>query len=81
MQIHAATRHEHRQNRAEQPQTRTGSHLPPDTRPAASPYAAKPIPSPVGNQAQPGPKPAHPRTPDGRFAPEFIAHPVAYQPS
>ena len=92
--IHAATLQAHREKHTERHQARTSSHLPPDTRPATSPYAAKPIPDPRGNQTQPGPKPDHPRTPDGRFAQEFsprphqtrthrgkeVAHPVVEQP-
>ncbi|MGD0797331.1 MAG: hypothetical protein ABR910_06375 [Acidobacteriaceae bacterium] len=38
-------------------------------------YGVIPIPNPRGTQTVPQPKPTHPRTPDGRFAPEFRAHP------
>jgi len=34
-----------------------------------------PIPNPRGTQTVPQPKPATPRSPDGRFAPEFHPHP------
>jgi hypothetical protein len=35
----------------------------------------KPIPNPRGTQTVPQPKPTLPRSPDGRFAPEFRPHP------
>jgi hypothetical protein len=35
----------------------------------------KPVPNPRGNQTLPQPKPALPRSPDGRFTPEFCPHP------
>jgi hypothetical protein len=35
----------------------------------------QPTPNPRGNQTLPQPTPATPRTPDGRFAPEFRPHP------
>jgi hypothetical protein len=37
-------------------------------------HSPKPIPNPRGTQTIPQPKPTLPRTPDGRFAPEF--HPT-----
>jgi len=37
--------------------------------------AVKPIPNPRGNQTLPQPKPAVPRSPNGRFAPEFRPNP------
>ena len=40
----------------------------------------KPIPNPRGTQTVPQPKPTHPRTPDGRFAPEFRPHPPLIKP-
>jgi hypothetical protein len=40
----------------------------------------KPIPNPRGNQALPGPKPDLPRSPDGRFTPEFRPYPPQTQP-
>ena len=33
------------------------------------------VPNPRGTQTVPQPKPTLPRTPDGRFAPEFRPHP------
>jgi hypothetical protein len=35
----------------------------------------KSVPNPRGNQTLPQPKPALPRSPNGRFAPEFRPHP------
>ena len=40
----------------------------------------KPIPNPRGSQTVPQPKPTTPRSPDGRFAPEFRHHPPADKP-
>jgi hypothetical protein len=40
----------------------------------------KPIPNPRGIQTVPQPKPAHPRSPNGRFAPEFHPHPTETRP-
>jgi len=40
----------------------------------------KPIPNPRGTQTVPQPKPATPRSPDGRFAPEFRPHPPQTKP-
>jgi hypothetical protein len=40
----------------------------------------KPIPNPRGTQTVPQPKPTLPRTPDGRFAPEFRPHPPLIKP-
>ena len=38
-------------------------------------YGHKPIPNPRGTQTVPQPKPITPRTPDGRFTPEFHPKP------
>ena len=38
-------------------------------------HSLKPIPNPRGTQTVPQPKPTTPRSPDGRFAPEFHPHP------
>lgn len=35
----------------------------------------KPTPNPCGNQTQPVPKPALPRTQNGRYTPEFRPNP------
>jgi hypothetical protein len=40
----------------------------------------KPIPNPRGTQTVPQPQPTLPRTPDGRFAPEFRPHPPQTKP-
>jgi hypothetical protein len=39
-----------------------------------------PVPNPRGNQTLPQPKPALPRSPNGRFAPEFRPHPPQTRP-
>jgi hypothetical protein len=39
-----------------------------------------PIPNPRGTQTVPQPKPVTPRTPDGRFAPEFHPNPKHIKP-
>jgi hypothetical protein len=46
--------------------------------PTANPL--KPIPNPRGNQTQPVPKPVVPRSPSGRFVPEFRPHPPQTRP-
>ena len=46
-------------------QTQTKAHTP----------TVNPIPNPRGNQTLPQPKPAVPRSPNGRFAPEFRPNP------
>jgi hypothetical protein len=43
-------------------------------------HCFKPIPNPRGTQTVPQPKPATPRSPDGRFAPEFRSHPPQTKP-
>jgi hypothetical protein len=43
-------------------------------------HCLKPIPNPRGTQTVPQPKPTLPRTPDGRFAPEFRPHPKQTKP-
>jgi hypothetical protein len=43
-------------------------------------HAVKPIPNPRGTQTVPQPKPTLPRSPDGRFAPEFHSHPHPIKP-
>ena len=40
----------------------------------------KPTSNPRGNQTLPQPKPAVPRAPNGRFAPEFHPHPRGHKP-
>jgi hypothetical protein len=40
----------------------------------------KPIPNPRGTQTLPQPQPTLPRSPDGRFAPEFRPHPRETKP-
>jgi hypothetical protein len=52
-----------------------------ETRPNPTPENRDaPIPNPRGNQTLPQPKPALPRSPDGRFAPEFRPHPRPIKP-
>ena len=46
----------------------------------ADPQFLKPIPNPRGTQTVPQPKPTTPRTPGGRFAPEFRPHPKQTKP-
>ena len=41
----------------------------------------KPIPNPRGTQTVPQLKPVTPRTPDGRFAPEFHPNPKSINPN
>jgi hypothetical protein len=43
-------------------------------------HAVKPIPNPRGTQAVPQPAPTLPRSPDGRFVPEFHPHPRQIKP-
>ena len=43
-------------------------------------HSLKPIPNPRGTQTVPQPKPTLPRTPGGRFAPEFRPHPPQTKP-
>jgi hypothetical protein len=43
-------------------------------------HSLKPIPNPRGTQTVPQSKPATPRSPDGRFAPEFRPHPPQTKP-
>jgi hypothetical protein len=43
-------------------------------------HSLKPIPNPRGTQTVPQPKPTLPRTPDGRFAPEFHPRPREVKP-
>ncbi len=43
-------------------------------------HAVKPIPDPRGTQTIPQPKPTLPRSPDGRFVPEFRARPHPRRP-
>jgi hypothetical protein len=43
-------------------------------------HTLKPIPNPRGTQTVPQPKPTLPRTPSGRFAPEFRPHPRETRP-
>jgi hypothetical protein len=38
-------------------------------------YGHKPIPNPRGTQTVPQPEPTVPRSPDGRFTPEFDPNP------
>jgi hypothetical protein len=40
----------------------------------------KPVPNPHGTQTVPQPKPTLPRSPDGRFAPEFRPRPREIKP-
>jgi hypothetical protein len=40
----------------------------------------KPIPNPRGTQTLPQPQPTLPRSPNGRFAPEFHPHPREIKP-
>jgi hypothetical protein len=40
------------------------------------PTSTKPIPNPRGNQTLPAPKPAPPRSPNGRFTPAFDPKPA-----
>jgi hypothetical protein len=40
----------------------------------------KPIPNPRGTQTVPQPKPMAPRSPNGRFAPEFQPKPPIHRP-
>jgi hypothetical protein len=40
----------------------------------------KPIPNPHGTQTVPQPQPNLPRTPDGRFTPEFNPNPQQTKP-
>ena len=46
----------------------------------AEPQSLKPIPNPRGTQTVPQPKRTLPRTPAGRFAPEFHPHPRQTRP-
>jgi hypothetical protein len=48
--------------------------------PADSRKSLKPIPNPRGNQTLPQPKPAIPRSLNGRFASEFHPHPPQTRP-
>jgi hypothetical protein len=43
-------------------------------------HAAKPIPNPRGTQTVAQPKPILPRSPNGRFAPEFHPRPHSLKP-
>jgi hypothetical protein len=43
-------------------------------------HSPKPIPNPRGTQTVPQPKLTLPRTPDGRFAPEFHPKPRQTKP-
>jgi hypothetical protein len=43
-------------------------------------HSLKPIPNPHGTQTVSQLKPATPRSPDGRFAPEFRPHPPQTKP-
>jgi hypothetical protein len=50
------------------------------TRIAVPANTLKSTPNPRGNQTQPVPKPAPPRSQNGRFAPEFHPHPPQILP-
>jgi hypothetical protein len=52
-----------------------------ETRPNSGQAQNAPIPNPRGNQTLPQPKPALPRSPDGRFAREFNPHPGQTKPN
>jgi hypothetical protein len=43
-------------------------------------HALKPVPNPRGTQTVPQPKPITPRSPDGRFSPEFRPNPPQIRP-
>ncbi len=40
----------------------------------------KPVPNPRGTQTVPQPKPVAPRSPNGRFTPEFRSNPPQIRP-